>query len=235
MSIADRLGAYKPPDPSCYIPLQVTFHLASSVMLAYPWLHGDGLLARILIEDLLGDDYHNKLDGKKPLPVWKWLHLPLTFSHEVYHSSAAVFDTDVKKTLIIYKRFHESDRLKLKTKLRAGSGYFRAYRMQMPYTPASSVTFFMHGDLEEVRRLLSYVRFLGKKHAIGGGEVVRCEVVAIPEDCSLVCEGHIMRSIPAKQLKSFNMGAIFNAAYRFPYWDLVNVALCVVPGSQGSL
>lgn len=235
MSISERLEAYKPPDPAGYVPIRATLHLASPVMMAYPWLHGDGLLARMLMEDILGDDYYNKLDGKKPLPVWKWLHLPLSFSHQVYHASAAIFDTDIRKTLTIYKRFHEDEMVQLRSRIRSGSGYFRSYRMQMPYAPTSSVMFFFHGDLTEVQRLLDLVHFVGKKHAIGGGEVVRREVVAIPEDHSLICDGNIMRNIPSRELASFDLGHIMNAAYRFPYWDLANVALCVTPGSRGKL
>lgn len=234
MSLIEKIEAYEPPDPSGYVPIRATFHLATPMMIKFPWLHGDGLLAKMLLEEQLGRDYH-KLDGKKPLHIWKWLHLPLSFSHQVYHASAVIFDTDVHKTLTIYKRFHEDPRLHLKSRLRVGSGYFRAYQMQMPYVPANTVSFFFHGDLVEVSRLLGYVRSIGAKHAIGGGEVIRCDIEEMPIDSSLVCDGHIMRSIPSRELKEFSLGQIMTATYRFPYWDAANAVLCVTPGSEGAL
>jgi len=205
------------------------------MMMGDRWYHGDSLIAVQLMHELLGDHFHD-LPAKQPWPISDWLALPLRRTGDVSHSSVGLLDNDLLKTTTLYKRFAEDDRLRLKmTKVRKGSGKFRDFMMKMPYSTTKTVTFHMNGDLGEVRRVLSTVAHLGKKAAIGGGEVVGLEVSAIDEDRSLVADGKAAREIPCEMLKSYDPSYMMRRAYKFPYWDLGNVALCIAPGGVCSL
>ena len=194
------------------------------------WYHGDALLAVQLMHEILGDHFHD-LPAKQPWPVGDWLSLPLKKTGDVYHSSVGLLDSDLLKTTTIYKRFAEDERVLLRTKrIRKGSGKFRDFMMKLPYSTTKTVTFHMNGDIDEVKRVLSTVAHIGKKAAIGGGEVIGLQVSAIDEDRSLISDGKAAREIPCEMLKSYDLGYVMLRSYKFPYWDLGNVTECVVPG-----
>lgn len=229
MSILGRLAAYKPPTD--FQPLHVEYSLATPLMMAFPWIYGDALVARLLMEEILGDDFYN-LPAKDPLPVAKCLGLPIKKTDMMYHASASILDTDEMHTTVLYKRFHEAEDLKTKTRIRRNSGMMRDYMMKFPYSASKTVKFYMNGNLEELTRLLSQVRHLGKKRAVGGGQVCDFSIAPIDADYSIIKDGIAMRSIPCNMLKSFSDIRAMRLAYTFPSWDQANVTMCVAPGGR---
>lgn len=231
-TILQRLGAYTPPQD--FEPIEIEYRLSTPPLLGYPWIFSDGLLARQLMIDLLGDDFFD-LPAKSPLPIADHLRLPLATTKKVYHASAAIFDTPDMHTTTLYKRFHEADDLKTKARIRRGSGKFRDYMLKFPYSPTNTVKLYMNGNRDEIERLMVTVHHIGKKHAAGGGEVAAATIRRIDEDFSLIQDGKAARSIPAGMLATYDMGAVMRMAYRPPYWDQKNVALCVCPGGRCKL
>jgi len=229
MNILDRLAAYEPP--ADFQPVEATFSLATPLMMAFPWVFGDALVARLLMEEILGDDFYN-LPAKEPLPVAKYLRLPVKKTGMIYHASASILDTDEMHTITLYKRFHEAEDLKTKTRIRRNSGMMRDYMMKFPYSASKTVKFYMNGNLEELDRLLSQVRHLGKKRAVGGGEVSGFKIEPIAEDWSIIKDGLAMRSIPCNMLKSFSDIRAMRLAYTFPGWAPENICMCVAPGGR---
>lgn len=229
MTILDRLAAYDPPTD--FQPIQVEYSLATPLMMAFPWIFGDALVARMLMEDLLGDAFYN-LPAKEPLPVSKFLRLPLQKTDMIYHASASILDTDEMHTTILYKRFHEAEDLKTKTRIRRNSGMMRDYMMKFPYSASKTVKFYTNGDLKELKRLLSPIKHLGKKRAVGGGQVCDFKIEPIAEDWSIIKDDIAMRSIPCNMLKSFSDIRAMRLAYTFPGWDQANVTMCVAPGGR---
>ena len=238
--ILARLAAYEPPRD--FEPLQVEFRVATPIILGYPFIFGDAFLARLLMEDILGDAFYN-LPVKSPLPIWKYLKLPVKQTGEIYHASASVFDTDERHALVIFKRFHEAQDLKTKSRIRMNSGIFRNFMLKYPYKPvivpdttgdipAYGVRIYFNGNLKEIERLLSGVRHIGKKRAMGGGEVSNFSIQPIPEDRSIISNGQAMRGIPTKMLKSFGDMRCMLMAYRFPSWANENICMCVAPGGK---
>lgn len=227
--ILNRLATYEPP--ADFRPVRVEYSLGTPLLMAFPWIFGDALLARQLMLDILGDEFYN-LPAKEPLPVSKCLKLPLQKTGMVYHASASILDTDEMHTTVLYKRFHEAEDLKTKTRIRRNSGMMRDFMMKFPYSASRTVTFYMNGDLDELKRLLSSVGHLGKKHAVGGGEVSRSSISEIPEDWSILKDGVAMRSIPCSMLKDFGDIRAMRLAYTFPGWDPANVVMCVAPGGR---
>jgi hypothetical protein len=227
--ILDRLAAYNPP--SDFVPLQIEFQLATPLIMGYPWIFGDAMLARLLMEDLLGDDFYN-LPAKTPLPIWQYLRLPVAKSGDIYHASASILDTDEKHTLTLYKRFHEAADLKTKSRIRMNSGMMRNFMLKFPYSASRTVKFNFLGNEKEIVRLMQNVRHLGKKREVGGGEVACMKVHRLHKDESITKDGIAMRSIPSNMLKSFADIHVILMAYRFPSWDCNNVTLCVAPGGK---
>lgn len=224
------------PEPERYEPFRVTFSLASPMYIGDNWYHSDALIARCLMEELLRDDFYN-LPERQPLPVSEWLRLPVMLHPGgIYHASVLFPNTSLRRVARIYKRFDESDPLlQTKAKIRRGSGYYRDYMIQMPYAVATALTAYMHGDTKEVRRLLYRLNGLGKKTVIGGGQILSIELQPTETDCSLVYEGRAMREIPVEICARFDSRMVMRRAVIFPYWDLRNVRLVVVPGGEAEL
>lgn len=227
--ILKRLAAYEPPTD--FQPIQIEFQLATPLIMAYPWIFGDAFLARLLMEELLEDDFYN-LPAKDPLPIWKSLRLPVAKTGDIYHASASILDTDEKHTLTLYKRFHEAADLKTKSRIRMNSGQMRNYMLKFPYSASRAVKFNFLGNEGEISRLMQNVSHLGKKRAAGGGEVSCMKVHRLQKDESITKDGVAMRSIPSQMLKSFEDIHVMLMAYRFPSWDNANITLCVAPGRK---
>lgn len=228
-NVLARLAAYEPP--SDFVPLQVEFQLATPLIMGYPWIFGDALLARLLMQEILEDDFYN-LPAKSPLPVWQYLRLPVAKTGEIYHASASILDTDEKHTLTLYKRFHEAADLKTKSRIRMNSGQMRNFMLKFPYSASRTVKFNFLGNDKEIVRLLSNVRHIGKKREVGGGEVASMKVTRLQKDESVTKDGVAMRSIPSNMLKSFSDIHVILMAYRFPSWANENITLCVAPGGR---
>lgn len=234
--IIDKLSAYTPPAEETYVPLEITFRMSSPTLMAHPWIHFDGLVLHLLYRDVLGDDYY-ALPSKDPIDFSQYIHAPLKrYNNSIYHASCSMFDTDMKFTTTIYKRFCTEYLHFLKTrkrKIRRGSGHYRDYRMRMICIPANSITFYANGSIHELTRLLQHVFYLGKKMAYGFGRVKSLHITKQDQDYSVVKKGKAMRPIPVTLTKYVETTTML--AYKPPYWDKGNVGLCAFPRTKVTL
>lgn len=234
-----RLDAYKPPE-GAHRPLKATFRLAAPVSQAYPWIRGDALLAAVLLRDVLGNAAY-RLPTKRVLPLDEHLTLPLSRSYEnivpggVWHASASVMDTDMKRTTRQYKRFDTQNTDVLhgikKRKVEMNMGYYKAGLTTLAYAPANEVLFYFHGHEGEVRRLLEHVTHLGKNRASGYGEVIGVTVEEIPRDRSLYSDGVVMRPIPYECVPGATLDQCAQLTYGLPAWDHSRAVPCIPPGT----
>ncbi len=225
-TISKLLGYEQPAD---LMPLKISFEMTTPLLLAHPFIHLDGLILHLLYRDLLGDDYYC-LPSKEPLDFSQYVRAPIAQTVDVYHASVSFFDTDQKFATTIYKRFCTEylDLLKSKMKkVRRGSGHFRDYMMRMIYIPARSIYFYTCANRAELERLLGHVTDLGKKAAYGFGKVRTLKIEEIEEDYGIVKEGVAMRPIPVTMLRDAEIKMML--AYKPPYWNKRNVALCAYP------
>lgn len=230
-----RLEAAPPVRWGRFVAFKVTFKLGSPVCVTTPWISFDGLLAHLLLLDALGEDFFitpKKLDLSSYFPHNRRL-LPLKRTGPVYHASVSQFvpNVPVRKDTI-YKRFEErwTDGLR-QTRIRQGSGHFRAYAMAQPYVPAREVVFYAFGDVELIRRLVeNYIYGIGNDFRIGYGAVRDVRFERMEEDWSLVASGVAMRPLPVEMCAEYDDTAYL--PYRAPYWSPKNVALCVPPGAR---
>lgn len=224
------------PNTQNYIPFRISFSLQTPMFIGDNWYHIDALIAKSLMQELLGDTFFD-LPAKQSLPVSEWLRLPIRYNRGgIYHASVLMPRHSTKKMTRIYKRFDESDPfLNTKARIRRGTGYFRDYMIQMPYLVTDTVSAYVCGDMDEIRRLLSSIVGVGKKTAIGGGTILSTSFAEVERDCSLVCDGHAMREIPVEMCSHYDKRQVMRRATIFPYWDVRNVRLAAIPGSPVAL
>lgn len=227
-----KLRGYNPP--SHFEPFKVEVKLGTPVLLANPYIHGDAVLMVLLMKRVLGDNYYN-LPSKSPIPVHNLLKLPLKQTNGVYHASVSQFDTDVIKTETVYKRFDEEHINHVNSKIRKirlGQGYFKSYRMNFPVIPTKTVTFYFNGNVLECERIFEDLTALGKKTDIGYGIVRSMSVESTLEDYSFVKDDRCMRPFPAKEFEGkYGIPSIAQRlAWKAPYWDKKNLAMCAAPG-----
>jgi CRISPR type IV-associated protein Csf3 len=103
------------------------------------------------------------------------------------------------------------------------SGPLKNYRMPLVYMVTPELTWYLVGDREEVESLLTLVPAIGKKSAMGMGQVREWLVESHPNDCSCYDEsGRLMRSIPDPEGPD-------HAGIRPPYWHPANQVRCRRP------
>ncbi|MEM3480656.1 MAG: hypothetical protein QXP84_07665 [Candidatus Korarchaeum sp.] len=220
-----------------YEPLKITFELRTPVVLAHPWLHFDGILAHMALRDALGPGYFDLpskaaigwekiVEKKSPLPLAKFC----VEGDCIFKASVALFETEGFQLTTIYKRFFEAKAHEIRKakKVDVVRGPFRSWALRLPYVPSKKAVFYAVGDEEEIGKLLRHLPGLGKKTAIGFGEI-RSFTIERSEDNSLVMDGIAMRPIPVKMLRSFSEA--FLLACSPPYWLRENVRLAAPPGA----
>ncbi len=220
-----------------YRPFRATARLRTPISVTTPWIAFDGLLFHLRLLDLLGRDFYllpGKLSLAEQMPEERWT-IPLARTGSIWHGSASVIEPDTVRVTKTYKRFEDrwTEGLTLK-RVRQGHGHYRAYMMSQPYIPARTVTWWGCGDVAEVERLLrAHVVGLGNDFRIGWGAVSAIDVEEVPEDLSLIRDGKAARALPVSMCEQYGDAAFL--AYKPPYWDPRNVALCVPPGARCKL
>jgi hypothetical protein len=107
-----------------------------------------------------------------------------------------------------------------------GLGPMKAKNLPLPARLAFEVTWYAHGDLQEVSRLLANVRHIGKLCGHGMGRVLDWVVDEMGEDWSCRgLEGRLMRRMPAAF--SSDAPGVLPLALRAPYHHRSRVALGV--------
>jgi len=80
--------------------------------------------------------------------------------------------------------------------------YPKNYHMPIVVKSYKTITFYVRGDLEEVKRLLeSYIFYLGKKGSQGFGQIKEWEFEEIDEDWSVWKDEKPMRPVPVSECK----------------------------------
>ncbi len=230
----DRIAQAPPIKWGRFVPFRITFKMGSPVAVTMPWINFDGLIAHLMLLDALGDDFFitpKKLNLTDSLPHNRRL-LPIKKTNGIYHASVSIFVPNNLRVTHIYKRFEDrwTDKLKAK-KISLGSGKFRSYILAEPYVSCREVIYYVFGDMNIIRNLIEdYLFGLGNDCRIGFGAVRDILFEELDEDLSLTAGGIAMRPIPVEMCEEYEDSAYL--AYRAPYWNPKNVALCVPPGAR---
>lgn len=132
------------------------------------------------------------------------------------------------------KRFDDKDtglikfKGKGKKRLDVGGGPMKNYHMPIVLQSCQMVTFYIRGDMEEIRRLLTeQISYLGKKGSQGFGQIIRWKFEELDNDYSIWKDGELMRPIPVRYFscKDYNIQYI---PLTPPYWRREK-ELCTMP------
>ena len=212
-----------------YEPLQIDIKLSTPLCMGYAWINLDGIIAYLCAREQLGQDFY-LLPTKNPVKLN--LDVPLKKTGKIYHGSVVLMDVDKISIMRIYKRFDEQNIGHLNTKRKKipiGCGFFKSCIINLPYIPASEVTFYACGDEDRITELFKGLTGLGKSANIGFGKIIDISIKKIKTDYSLVKDGVSMRPIPISMLRKYE--STFYTACTFPYWDKRNVVKCATPGT----
>ena len=238
-------------------PLEITFSLGAPVMLSYPWIMFDAMVAHAVLEQQFPEILAT-LDSRvvadlsaMPLPLEKHEFLSLRqnpgFPNEMvagidffYHASCSRFDVKATGTANIRKRICESDASHVTglKKVDIVRGKLKAYDMRMVTITAPSCSFFCKGNKDAIVSLLEGITGLGKKRAAGFGRITGVFVSTTGSDTSIVHPGFgVNRPIPVTATKDLDLPGMADnvalLAYKPPYWDKSTHALCRVPDGFG--
>lgn len=232
-----RLARNPRPVWGRFRPFCLVCEMGAPVSLAHPWMAFDSFMAHLVLLDGLGEDFFITPKKRDLACLGAYSIPPLAQTGDVYHGSVSIFEPEPEgyRVTSIYKRFEEAGTERLRQKrIYMGQGYFRAYVMRKVYVPARRVVFYGCGDVDAVARLVrDYVVGLGDDFRIGFGVVRSWRIEEMPEDWSLVRDGIAMRPIPVDMCDEYE-DAVY-LAYKPPYWNPRNVALCVPPGARCKL
>lgn len=213
-------------------PCRVTALLRDNApVCAYDPIHLDNLLARSLVDEATG--CAGLVTAQRPYDLPCPLHclwrdpwgLPLWASTVFTPEPDHVADTIYSHKRAQSGRFTKtkSGRFSVVTK----SGRYMERRIPTPVTISHRWSAFCVGDIVEITRLLQSISFLGKKRAVGWGEVRewRVDPLPLPEDfdaaCILTHEGLLTRPVPigaAAALGLFLSGSASLVGWTPPQW-----------------
>lgn len=167
-----------------------------------------------------------------PLPVEKRGNAP----QQYYACSFAQWTDMVRGKSFWTKRFRRQEAVKLvdfkgrRGKVIVEQGRYKSYQMPIFYIHAARIDWYLMGDIDAVRALLTPCTHIGKKTGYGWGRVL-WDVQGWHEDWSVVRDGNLMRAVPAGQVPAGVRSApdLLYAGYYPPYWYHKHQAFCAMP------
>lgn len=175
------------------------------------------------------------------LPLAVWGH-GLRHSLWVYASSIAVPDEPWEFDTVYWNRRTDGGELLeqveadgLPTRVELGKGPYKAYHQPLPLIVTAALTWHICGDLVRVRELLTDAPYIGKKRSQGYGRVSQWTVTPEADDRSVWDGNALQRPIPSELLVAAGVFGDFDTgyyAYRPPYHDARNQALCAMRGTR---
>lgn len=236
------------------IPLKISFFMRTPILLGWPWIHFDALLAHALARRELGSEYYT-LPSKRAEEivaeiVEKYMPLERFGDKDIYvwKGSVSFFEPKIVGGTTIYKRFSPRNLRFVKTRKKRVDltrGYFKMYAMRIPTVTVKRVVFYAKGEKEEIEELLRHVPALGKKRVVGFGDIRKVVIEEIEKDHSLYMETQgktiATRPIPLELLPkiaeergrlTIKTDSVAYIGFRPPYWWKKNIAKCILPYTE---
>lgn len=175
------------------------------------------------------------------LPLAVWGH-GLAHGLWVYATSAGIPDEPWEYDTVYWNRRTDGGELLelvepagLPTRVETGKGPYKAYHQPLPLIVTAGLTWYVNGDLAAIEALLADAPYIGKKRSQGYGRVKRWTVTPRAEDYSVWYNDNLMRPVPQDLLTRAGVTGDFDLGYyafRPPYHDARNLALCAVRGRR---
>ncbi len=241
-------------------PLRITVFLLTPIVFPQNGIHLDALLTELVAKELFSHDIDRWQDLDKQInlplpldktkgkyPIWKasiGFSSPLVREYQDFwikrtndefaglKSSnivwpAGVINGNVSKSLA--KEVHiEKATGPANNPSRGG---FRSYYETRNLLSTDYLIFHAVGNKSEVNRLLTQLKGIGKKTAIGYGKIVNVEVEEIKEDYSLFTPNQKpARNLPAEDFPNTKAQIVASRAVP-PYWSKRYLIVCFAPSS----
>ena len=216
-------------------PLKITAHLRSGFTSKFDWsVSIDGIIAYQFMLEKLGIDKFIETQAitSEQEPI---TGLPLAaerYGDDWWYQCSRPFfksfDSHIKN---IHRRFNAQEAERYvgdKTKkVETTKGAYRNARLPKKIIVTPKIDWYVIGDKDEIRRLLSSVTHVGAQRRIGYGSVARWEV----EDCQdAEFKARFMRALPVQFAEENNVnGLTMDWHIRPPARHPDNTRLCVIP------
>lgn len=242
------------------IPLRINIHLSTPIVLPNHSIHLDSLLAEVVAKELYGydmDRWQNqnehvemplplgRTEGNKP--VWK---ASIGFSSSLQreyqdfwtkrtYQDFAPYSAEniVWPAGVIGEKISPSILKEITLEKATGpfnksnKGGFKSYYENRNLLLTDTLIFHAVGNLQETQRLLNKLEAVGKKTAIGYGQIKKVEVVTTSEDYSLFTpDNKAARNLPVEDFQPLHAQMIASRTTS-PYWSKRNLVLCYAPSA----
>lgn len=225
-------------------PLRVTAILANGFVAADPWSPSiDAILAYAALKvrfgpALLNMDPHRDGVICEPLPL---VRLGLsTWSTGVdgddwYYACSSPIHAGAEHVSHFHRRFDDQHERYLdagkRRLINTKSGRYKSYRLTAVKRLASSVSWFVLGNGDAIRNLLSQIDAIGKKRAHGDGLVLEWQVQpSTDEDAEAWAElATLCRPVPCSHTSPQPDDLRMYWGIRPPMWLVAHRRLCVMP------
>jgi len=168
----------------------------------------DSIISAAKAKEILGEEFYS---GKNVVgteeQIRSMLDPILDRKHNVYCTSIGIGEHRESVTSWTKRWDEKNDDIvkfngKGKERVDIGSGFYKNYHMPVVIKSYKTITFYVRGNMEEVKRLLeNYIFYLGKKGSQGFGQVKKWEFEEIEADWSICRDGKLMRPVPEKECK----------------------------------
>lgn len=184
---------------------KVTAHMQTPVAAIHPIIL-DAIISAAKAMEILGEEFYSgKNIAGEEHEIRSMMDPILDRKHGVYCTSVGL--GDYREFVGSWsKRWDDKNddivkfRGKGKKRVDVGAGFYKNYHMPLVLKSYKTVTFYVRGDMDEVKRLLeSYIFYIGKKGSQGFGQIRKWEFEEIEEDWSIWKDGRLMRPIPTSE------------------------------------
>lgn len=256
-TLEDRAKAYNSLKKS---PLEIKVYMATPIVLPGYGIHLDALLTESVARELFGNDLDRWQNQDKheeiPLPLEK-----TTGTHPIWKASIAFTSTFTREHQDFWiKRTNDefsgyvsgkivwpagvissevSKSLAKEVRLEpatgpansSASGGFKSYYESRNLLATDCLIFHAYGNKDEVERLLTNIKGIGKKVAIGFGKINKFEVTETDSDYSLFTPNdQPARNLPVEDYPNLRAQIIASPLLP-PYWSKRSLVLCYTTSS----
>jgi hypothetical protein len=179
-------------------PLRVVAHLRGAVASTFGRIALDALLMSI-VAHRDGLPYAFTREQVRPVDI----PIALSPCGRFYLCSFSIGEVEERERLTTYKRFPSTEAMLLGSKLNGvpiTKGASKSYVMpiELRHMENDALAWFCVGDAEQIRTLLAFAPYVGKKRAIGCGPVDRWEVESCEawEGFPVARDGQALRPLP---------------------------------------
>lgn len=194
----------------------------------------DSVISSAYAKDLLKSNYYQgeNIHGDEFLVI-ETLSKILDRKYDVFCTSQGIGENREFVSSWV-KRFNNTDedlikfRGKGKKRIDVGGGPMKNYHMPIVLRSYKTIDFYVRGDMEEVKRLLTtQIGYLGKKGSQGFGQIKEWKFEEIEEDYSIFKDGKLMRPIPALHYENEKLIQQEHPLTP-PYWREERI-MCTIP------